>query len=213
MNKKNQFIDCPSYILSAGILIRETLGRTQALRADTHSFNKKLMYPMKNIFALLLLILHASCLGQSPESKLQKLGIELTDIQPTSGNYVNAVRTGSIVYLSGRGPLETDGNYTVGKLGKDLTVQQGYNAARLAAIQQISVLKVFLGSLDKVIRIVKVSGYINSSEDFSEHSKVMNGCSDLMVVVFGEKGKHARSAVGMSSLPGNWAVEVEIVVE
>jgi len=109
--------------------------------------------------------------------------------------------------------LKPDGNYIVGKLGKDLTIEQGYEAARLAAIEHIAVLKSELGDLNKVKRIVKVLGMVNSTDDFIEQPKVINGYSDLMVSVFGEKGKHARSAVGLNTLPMNIAVEIEVIVE
>ena len=115
--------------------------------------------------------------------------------------------------MSGKGPLKPDGNYIVGKLGKDLTIEQGYEAARLAAIEHIAVLKSELGDLNKVKRIVKVLGMVNSTDDFIEQPKVINGYSDLMVSVFGEKGKHARSAVGLNTLPMNIAVEIEVIVE
>jgi len=109
--------------------------------------------------------------------------------------------------------LKPDGNYIVGKLGKDLTIEQGYEAARLAAIEHIAVLKSELGDLNKVKRIVKVLGMVNSTDDFIEQPKVINGYSDLMVSVFGEKGKHARSAVGLNTLPMNIAVEIEVIVQ
>lgn len=128
-------------------------------------------------------------------------------------NYVPAVRTGNLIFLAGKGPSHPDGSYITGKPGKDLTIEQGYDAARLTAINQLAALKAAIGDLDKVKRIVKVLGMVNCESDFKDHPKVINGFSDLMVAVFGEKGKHARSSVGMCSLPMNMAVEIELIVE
>ena len=133
--------------------------------------------------------------------------------QKPIANYVNAVRVGNLIYLAGKGPLKPDGTNITGRVGKELTLQQGYDAARLTGINQLAVLKAELGSLNKVKRIVKVLGMVNCEADFKDHSKVINGFSDLMVEIFGEKGKHARSAVGMCSLPNNMAVEIELIVE
>lgn len=149
----------------------------------------------------------------NPELKLQELGITLETPGTPLANYVHAVRTGNLVYLAGKGPKKPDGKNVIGKLGAELTVEEGYEAAKLAAISQLAVLKSELGDLKKVKRIVKVTGMVNAVTDFKDQSKVVNGCSDLMVAVFGEKGKHARSAVGMGSLPGNMAVEIDMVVE
>ena len=126
---------------------------------------------------------------------------------------MHAVRTGNLIFLAGKGPKQANGENVVGKLGADLSVEEGYAAAREVAINQLSVLKAELGNLNKVKRVVKVKGMVNAVPDFKDHSKVINGYSDLMVAVFGEAGKHARAAVGMGSLPGNMAVEVEMVVE
>ncbi len=147
------------------------------------------------------------------EDKLKALGIELPAASSPVANYVNAVRTGNLVFLAGKGPKQPDGNYITGKVGSDLTVEQGYEAARLVGINQLAVLKTELGNLDRVKRIVKVLGMVNATEDFTNHPEVINGFSDLMVEVFGEKGKHARAAVGMGSLPRNIAVEIEMIVE
>ena len=149
----------------------------------------------------------------TPEQNLEKLKITIPTISQPIATYVNCVRVNTILFMSGKGPLKPDGNYIVGKLGKDLTIEQGYEAARLAAIEHIAVLKSELGDLNKVKRIVKVLGMVNSTDDFIEQPKVINGYSDLMVSVFGEKGKHARSAVGLNTLPMNIAVEVEVIVE
>jgi enamine deaminase RidA (YjgF/YER057c/UK114 family) len=128
-------------------------------------------------------------------------------------NYVRAVRTGNLVYLAGHGPTKADGSNIQGKVGKDMTVEEGYMAARQVGIAMLSTLKAEVGDLKKVKRIVKVLGMVNCTETFTDQPKVINGFSDLMVAVFGPKGMHARSAVGMISLPSNIAVEVEMIVE
>lgn len=148
-----------------------------------------------------------------PESKLQELGIELSTPSAPVANYVNAVRVGNMIFLSGKGPLKADGKNITGKVGADLTIEEGNEAARITGINQLSVLKAELGNLNKVKRCVKVLGMVNAAPEFTDHPKVINGYSDLMVAVFGEKGKHARAAVGMGSLPSNIAVEIEMIVE
>lgn len=148
------------------------------------------------------------------EKKLAELGIELPEPRPPVANYVRAVRTGKLVFLAGHGPVQSDGTYVTGKVGKDLNVEQGYEAARLTAIALLASLKQEIGDLDKVTRIVRVFGMVNSTPSFTEQPAVINGASDLLVEVFGEKrGKHARAAVGMASLPIGIAVEIEMVVE
>lgn len=147
------------------------------------------------------------------EERIKDLGIELVEPGPPVANYVNSVRTGNLVFMAGKGPRNPDGSNLTGKVGVDLTVDQGYEAARLTAIQQLSALKVEIGDLNKVVRIVKVLGMVNADSGFTEHPEVINGFSDLMVEVFGERGKHARAAVGMASLPRNIACEVEMIVE
>ncbi len=151
--------------------------------------------------------------AQDIEQKLKEKGIVLTTPSAPIANYVNAVRVGNLLYLSGKGPTRADGSNITGKVGKDLTIEQGYQAARLVGINHLSVLKAELGNLNKVKRIVKVLGMVNCENSFGDQPKVINGYSDLMVEVFGDKGKHARSAVGMGSLPSNIAVEVEVIVE
>jgi len=148
-----------------------------------------------------------------PEARLKELGIILPEpLQPVA-NYVNGVRTGNLIFLAGKGPKRTDGTEITGKLGAGVSIEQGYEAARLTAINQLAVLKVMLGDLRKVKRIVKVLGMVNSDPAFVEQPKVINGFSDLMVAVFGERGRHARAAVGMASLPRGHAVEIELIVE
>lgn len=147
------------------------------------------------------------------EQKVRELGLALPEASAPVANYVNAVRVGNLLFLAGKGPNLPEGGFVTGKLGTDLSVEQGREAARLVGIQQLAVLKAELGDLNKVKRIVKVLGLVNSAADFTQQPQVVNGFSDLMVEVFGEKGKHARSAVGTNSLPMNIAVEVELIVE
>ena len=148
-----------------------------------------------------------------PEAKLAEMGIQLPAPSAPVANYVNAVQTGNLIFLAGKGPKKEDGTYIKGKVGAELTVEEGYEAARRAAIIQLGVLKAELGDLKRVKRIVKVLGMVNSTADFTDHPEVINGFSDVMVAVFGERGKHARAAVGMGSLPRNIAVEIEAIVE
>lgn len=150
----------------------------------------------------------------TPEEKLQKLGIILPSPPDPVANYVPAVKTGNLLFLSGAGPAPgADGKIPIGKLGENMTVEQGYQAARLVGINQISRLKTELGDLGKVKRIVKLLSMVNATPDFTDTPAVANGCSDLLVEVFGDLGRHARSAVGMSTLPSGIPVEIEMVVE
>jgi len=148
-----------------------------------------------------------------PAAKLKELGIVLAPPTAPIANYVNAVRTGNLLFLAGKGPLPKDGKDVVGRLGKDMTVDEGYQAARSVAIAHLAVLQHELGDLKRVRRIVKVLGMVNSDPAFTQQPAVVNGYSDLMVAVFGDRGKHARSAVGMATLPGGIPVEVEVIVE
>lgn len=150
----------------------------------------------------------------NPEQKLKEMGVELPKPATPVANYVPAVRAGSLVFVSGHGPRTVDGKIISGKVGKDLTTQEGYEAAKRVAIGLLGSLKGEIGDLGKVKRIVKVLGMVNAVENFTDHPKVINGCSDFFVQVFGEAaGKHARSAVGMGSLPFNIPVEIEVIVE
>ena len=148
-----------------------------------------------------------------PEAKLKELGIALPAVGAPLANYVPTVRTGNLVFLSGHGPAQPWGKTATGKLGRELTVKEGYEAARNVGINLLASLKAEIGDLKKVKRIVKVLGMVNGVDSFTEQPEVINGLSDLMVAVFGPKGKHARSAVGMGSLPRNLSVEIEMVVE
>ena len=148
-----------------------------------------------------------------PEARLKELGIVLpTPPQPVA-NYVNGVRTGNLIFLAGKGPKRADGTEITGKLGVDVSIELGYEGARLTAINQLSVLKAMLGDLSKVKRVVKVLGMVNSDPEFVQQPAVINGFSDLIVQVFGDRGRHARAAVGMASLPRGQAVEIEKIVE
>lgn len=149
-----------------------------------------------------------------PEAKLKAMGITLVPKGPGAANIVPAVRTGNLVYLSGHGPVKPDGTNVTGKVGGNLSIAQGREAARLTGIELLNALKYEIGDLKKVKRIVKVLGMVNSTPDFTESPAVINGFTDFMVEIFGpERGKHARSAVGMVSLPGAIAVEIEMIVE
>ena len=147
------------------------------------------------------------------EAKVAELGIELSTPSPPVANYVNAVRTGNLVFMAGKGPTRADGTRVTGKIGVDLSIEEGYEAAKMVAQAQLSALKAEIGDLNKVVRIVKVLGMVNCAEDFGNQPEVINGFSDTMVEIFGDRGKHARAAVGMGSLPRNIAVEIEMVVE
>ncbi|HKK75226.1 MAG TPA: RidA family protein [Saprospiraceae bacterium] len=151
--------------------------------------------------------------GYDPEAKLEELGIVLPDPPQPVANYVNGVQADNLIFLAGKGPRYADGTEITGKLGQDVSIEKGYEGARLTAINQLAVLKEMLGDLNRVKRIVKVLGMVNSDPDFTDQPKVINGFSDLMVEVFGDRGKHARAAVGMATLPRGQAVEIELIVE
>ena len=147
------------------------------------------------------------------EAKLKELGINLPEQSRPVANYVAAVKVGNLLFVSGHGPVD-DGKIKVkGKLGRDLTVEEGYQVARTVCMNCLASMRTELGSLDRVKRFVKLLGMVNCTEDFAEQPKVINGCSDLLVELFGEAGKHARSAVGMQALPFGIPVEIEMVVE
>lgn len=170
---------------------------------------------MKNILIIALLITSITSQAQKIDfdKKLKDLNIELFTPGKPIANYVKAVRTGNLLFLAGHGPTKADGSNITGKVGKDLTIEQGYEAAKQTAIALLSTIKAEIGDLNKIKRIVKVSGWVNCHADFTDQPKVINGCSDLLVAVFGEKGKHARAALGTNALPMNIAVEIEMVVE
>ena len=147
------------------------------------------------------------------ENRLKEIGIELPSPVKPVANYVSTVQTGNLVFTSGHGPVNVSGDLQTGQLGADMTVEEGYQSARLVGLGLISTLKDALGDLDRIKRVVKVVGFVNSTPAFLDHPKVINGVSDLLVEVFGDKGRHARSAVGMVQLPGGIPVEVEVIVE
>jgi enamine deaminase RidA (YjgF/YER057c/UK114 family) len=147
------------------------------------------------------------------EKRLEELGIALPAATSPAANYVNAVCTGDLLFLAGKGPYRPDGTLHTGIVGQDVTVEEAYQHARLTGLHLIATLKAELGDLDRVRRIVKVLGMVNAVPGFTQQPEVVNGCSDLLVEVFGDRGRHARSAVGVGSLPRNITVEIEAVVE
>lgn len=147
------------------------------------------------------------------DARLAKLGIALPPVPKPVGTYVHAVRTGSLLFLAGKGPTNPDGTLATGKVGRDVTTAQAYQHARSVGLILLAVMKESLGSLDRIRQVVKVLGMVNAVPEFTEHPKVINGCSDLFVEVFGDRGWHARSAVGMGSLPSGITVEIEAIVE
>ena len=149
----------------------------------------------------------------TPEEKLKERGLELPKSPTPVANYVRTVRSGNMVYVAGSGPDREGAPQWRGKLGRNVSVEEGYLAAQSAALNMLASLKVEIGELSKVKRIVKVLGMVNGEPEFADQPKVINGCSDLLVDIFGDKGKHARSAVGMGSLPGGIPVEIEMIVE
>jgi enamine deaminase RidA (YjgF/YER057c/UK114 family) len=150
----------------------------------------------------------------SAERRIKELKLEISAVSAPVANYVNAVRTGNLLFLSGKGPRPgQDGKRANGKLGREYTVEQGYQHARSVGLDLIAVMRAELGSLDRVKRVVKVLGMVNAVPEFEDQPKVINGCSDLFVEVFGERGRHARSAVGMGSLPMGIPVEIECIIE
>ncbi len=147
------------------------------------------------------------------EARLEELRITLPPVGPPMGNYVHAAQTGNLLYLAGKGPHNADGSMPTGKVGADVSIDDAYAHARSVGLTLIAVLKETLGDLDRVKQIVKVLGMVNAAPDFGQQPRVINGCSDLFVEVFGDAGKHARSAVGMGSLPNGITVEIEAIVE
>ncbi len=173
---------------------------------------------MKKILSFLFVMvsflpLATQAQNTDPEARIKELGIQLIKPAAPVANYLKAVRVGNMLYLSGHGPDKPDGGRITGKVGSDLTLEQAKDAARVTGISLLSTLKAELGDLNKVRRIVKVLGMVNAVPTFEQHPQVINGFSDLMVEVFGENGKHARSAVGVASLPFNIPVEIEMIVE
>lgn len=152
-------------------------------------------------------------MNSTPEQNLSRLGIDISKPASPAANYVPAVQTGNLVFISGQGPIRPDGSMVTGKVGDTVEFEEAYEAARLCGIALLAALKAFLGDLNRVQRVVKLLGMVNAVPGYKDQPKVINGCSDLLVEVFGEAGRHARSAVGMGSLPEQISVEIEMIVE
>jgi enamine deaminase RidA (YjgF/YER057c/UK114 family) len=145
--------------------------------------------------------------------KLKDLNIALPPVPIAMGNYIPFAIAGNLLFLAGQGPKTADGAWLTGKVGADVTAEEAYDHSRLTGYRLLSVVRSALGSLDRVERVVKILGFVNSEPGFKDHPKVINGCSDLMVQVFGERGRHSRSAVGVNSLPEAITVEIEGIFE
>jgi enamine deaminase RidA (YjgF/YER057c/UK114 family) len=148
----------------------------------------------------------------SPEDRLERLGLKLPSMPVPIANYVPFRLVGSQLYLSGQGPKRPDGTYKKGRLGRDMSVEEAYQEARLTGLGLLAAAKGALGDLSRIEAVVKLLGMVNAEPDFTDHPKVINGCSDLFVDVLGDAGRHARSAVGMGSLPNGMAVEIEAIL-
>ena len=149
----------------------------------------------------------------SAEQRIEELGLTLPAGSAPAANYANAVRTGNLLFIAGKAPLPENGKLPKGRLGAEFTAEEGYRFARSAALDLIAVMRTELGSLDHVARVVEVQGFLNAVPEFEDHAKVLNGCSDLLVEVFAERGVHARSVLGASSLRGGLPVILKAVVE
>jgi enamine deaminase RidA (YjgF/YER057c/UK114 family) len=147
------------------------------------------------------------------EEKLTQMGLSLPTPAAPAGNYIGAVRVGNLLFVSGHGPRRQGESYITGKVGRDLTIEQAYEVAKIVMLNCLASVKREIGDLDRVKRIVKLLGMVNCTEDFTEQPKVINGASDLLVALYGEAGRHARSAVGMQQLPMSIPVEIEMIVE
>lgn len=152
-------------------------------------------------------------IATSPYERLAALGLTLPTAPSPIGHFVNAVESERLVYISGQGPLTADGHLYTGKVGRDVTLEAAYAHARLTGLNLIGVLHAAIGDLARVKRVVKLLGFVNATETFTQHPAVINGCSDLLCEVFGAIGPHARSAIGVASLPNNISVEVEAIIE
>jgi len=150
---------------------------------------------------------------ETAEERLGRLGLKLPPIPKPVGNFLSWRQSGDMLFLSGQGPRDETGALSVGRLGLDCSVERGYADARRIGLQLLATLRQAAGSLDRINCIVKVFGMVNAVPSFADHPKVVNGCSDLFIDVFGERGRHARSAVGMGSLPNGMTVEIEVIVE
>jgi len=148
-------------------------------------------------------------MSETIDQRLVRLGIELPPVPKPMANYVTFTISGDLLFLAGQGPRMADGSWHSGKLGADVSVEEAYKHARIVGVRMLAVAKDALGTLDRVAQVVKLTGFVNCTPDFKQPPKVINGCSDLMVEVFGDAGRHARSAVGVASLPEEITVEVE----
>jgi enamine deaminase RidA (YjgF/YER057c/UK114 family) len=149
----------------------------------------------------------------TPEEKLRELGLTLPEASTPVANYVPYRWAGNLLYISGQGPKRPDGTYRVGRLGKNASVEDGYAEARLTGLQLLAVARSAIGELSRIESVIKLLGMVNAEPEFTDHPKVINGCSDLLVEVLGEAGRHARSAVGMGSLPNGMMVEIEAILQ
>jgi enamine deaminase RidA (YjgF/YER057c/UK114 family) len=149
----------------------------------------------------------------SAEQRIKTLGIELPSGSAPAANYANAVRTGNLLFIAGKAPLPENGRLPKGRLGREFNTEAGYRFARTAALDLVAVMRAELGSLDRVARVVEIQGFLNAVPEFEDHAKVLNGCSDLLVEIFAERGVHARSVLGASSLRGGLPVILKGVVE
>jgi enamine deaminase RidA (YjgF/YER057c/UK114 family) len=148
----------------------------------------------------------------TPEQRLAKLGLTLPAVPAPVANYVPYRLAGNLLFLSGQGPKLPDGSFQTGRLGKDASVEDGYRAARTVGLQLLAVAKSAIGELSRIEAVIKLLGMVNAEPDFGDHPKVINGCSDLFVEVLGDAGRHARSAVGVGSLPSRIVVEIEAIL-
>ncbi len=147
------------------------------------------------------------------EKRLKELGLEIPPVPPAAGAYIPAIQTGNLVICSGQGPFKDGSLAYIGQVGKEISLEDGYQAARIAALNCLAQICTVVGSLDTIKQIVNVKGYVNSAPDFHDQPKVMNGASELLLEIFGEHGKHTRCALGTSNLPSNIPIEVEMIVE
>jgi enamine deaminase RidA (YjgF/YER057c/UK114 family) len=149
----------------------------------------------------------------TPEQRLEKMGLKLPEVPVPVANYVPWRFAGNLLYLSGQGPKRADGTYKIGRLGRDMSVEEAYQEARLTGLNLLAAAKAATGDLSRIEAVIKLLGMVNAEPDFSDHPKVINGCSDLFVDVLGDAGRHARSAVGMGSLPNRMSVEIEVIMQ
>ena len=171
------------------------------------------MHKNKLTIFLVVALMPISLLAETPEEKLAGMGIELVEPDPPAGLFVPAVTSGKLVFLSGHGPRKPDGGFVAGKVGSDISIEEGQLAARYTCIALLASLKQEIGELSRVKRIVRVFGMVNVAEGFNQTPAIINGCSQLLIDIWGDNGRQARAAVGMAELPFDIAVEIEMVVE